>query len=188
MTKQRELTLQIYNRKRDADQACSIFWNAGFNYNDIEVRDYSTVKVKIVDPKKVKEEGGFWSIYGGGEKQWTNNFQVGDIGYVCVAKEHITKIVSCGLSILEVETGDSWYPEYLTPEQYSRLKQRKENLERALKSYTCYSWFNEKSPQEIESLKESWKIEINSIDKIFEDNKSRILSWSLHQEEIKNES
>jgi len=188
----KEATLQIHDRKYDSDQACWVFWNAGFNYEDIKVKEYSTVKVKIVDPEKVKEKGGFWSIRKekNREKQWTNNFQVGDTGFIAIANTQIPEIVSWGLSILKVETGDSWYPEYLTPEQYSILKERKKNLERVIKSHTCFAWFDPplKSPEEIESLKESWKIEINSIDKIFKDNKSRILSWSLHQEEIKNKS
>ena len=189
MSKKDDMSLQIYDREYSADSACSTFYNAGFNYKDIKVKDYSTVKVKVVDPERVKEQGGFWSIHGGGEKQHTNNFQVGDKGYIAVADEQIPEIVSWGLSILGVKNKyDEMSIEYLSDEQYNKLEERKKNLERAITSHTIWGMVDPplKSPEEIKKLKESWKIEIKSIDKIFKDNKSRILSWSLYQESIKN--
>ena len=75
----------------------------------------------------------------------------------------------------------------LTLDQYYQLKQRKEDLERIIDSYTCYAWFDPplKTPEEIESLKKLWRAELTSLSKIlakYEDAKIGQYLIAIHEE------
>ena len=187
MSKKDDMSFQIYDREYDAISACSTFYNAGFNYSDIEVKDYSTVKVKIVDPEKVKEEGGFWD---GGKNHHTTNFQVGDKGYIAVADEQIPEIEKWGLVIIkEIETcktqSDEILLESLTYEKYSNIKERKKLLERVIKTTTIWEKFDPplKSKEEIESSKNLWRAEVRFINQIIEKSKNQMIDLILLNEE-----
>ena len=187
MSKFGTMSLQIHTRKRDADQACSIFINAGYNYHDIEVKDYSTVKVKIVDPEKVKEEGGFWEC---GKNHRTTNFQVGDTGYIAITDTQIPEIEKWGLVIIkEIETcktqSDEIILESLTYEKYSNIKERKELLERVIETTTIWEKFDPplKSKEEIESSKNLWRAEVRFINQIIEKCKNQMIDLILLDKE-----
>lgn len=74
----------------------------------------------------------------------------------------------------------------LTYEQYSQLKQRKEDLERVINSYTIYSWFDPplKTPEEIESLKNLWRAELTYINQILKKYKDKMIGKLLLEEEF----
>lgn len=69
----------------------------------------------------------------------------------------------------------------LTYEQYANLKERKQLLERLVKSYTIWEMTDPplKTPEEIENIKKTWRAEISEIEPILKKYKDLMIGKYL---------